>query len=65
MTNRRETGMLLWLGILFIGLVPIIIVRGVLTDEPVNILDLVIVVVSGLVSFIPFYLFSRGIRKSG
>ncbi len=60
------TGMslLLFLSVLFIGVVPILIVEAVLTNNPIDITGIFIVLASGMVCFIPLLLFIKGINKA-
>jgi len=70
MIRRKHLGyslgisILLLLGTLFIGLVPVIIVTAKLTGTPVSVPDIVIVSGSSMICIIPFILFARGITKT-
>lgn len=57
------TGLLLFCSMMFIGLVPFMAVRAKLGDIPLNATDIFVVLVSGLICFIPFTLFLRGTSK--
>jgi hypothetical protein len=57
------TGLLLVCSMLFMGLVPFMVVRAQLSNTPLNATDILVVLVSGLICFIPFPLFLRGTSK--
>ena len=57
-------GLLLVLTILFIGLVPILIIKGILTGTPINVPDILLVAGSSMICFIPFLLFAKGIIRT-
>ncbi len=57
-------GLLLGLSLLFIALVLFMLVQPVLTAAPVALLDVVVVVVMGLICFVPCFLFARGAASS-
>lgn len=67
--RRRAFGYLAGLGLLFqasmlfIALVLFLIVQPVLTDAPFALLDVVVVLVMGLVCFVPFGLYLRGVVR--
>jgi hypothetical protein len=56
-------GLLLLCCMLFIGLVPIMVIQALLKDLPIDVIGIVIVLVSGMICFIPFTLFFRGAVK--
>jgi len=56
--------LLLILGTLFLGLVPVLIVTAKLTGNPVNVADIMIVSGSSMIGMIPFILFTRGSTKA-
>jgi hypothetical protein len=56
--------LLLLLSVLFIGLIPILIVKGILTSSPIDVPDIIIILGSSMICFIPFLLFRKGIIKS-
>ena len=64
--RRRELGYVAGLGLLFqtsmlfIGLIIVLIVQPFLTGAPFALIDVIVVSVMGMVSFIPFSLFVRG-----
>ena len=49
---------------LFIGLIILLLVQPFLTDEPVAWVDVVVTFILGLVCFIPFGLFVRGVVRN-
>jgi hypothetical protein len=60
-------GLLFQASMLFIGLIILMLVQPFLTNEPFALVDVVVVFVMGLICFIPFALFVRGVatnRKS-
>lgn len=64
---RRKTlgyvagmGLLLLCSILFLGVIPYMVVQPLLSDSPIDVIGILIVLVIGSVSFIPFALFVRG-----
>lgn len=58
------TGLLFQTSMLFVGLVIILIMKPLLTEAPFVLTDIVIVFLMGLICFIPFTLFVRGVVKS-
>ena len=58
------TGLLFQASMLFIGLIAILILQPFLSDVPFLPLDVIVVFVMGLICFIPFVLFVRGVVKS-
>ena len=65
--QRKELGYVTGLGLLFqtsmlfIGLIGFMLLQPLLTTEPFAITDVIVVFVMGLVCFIPFVLFVRGV----
>jgi len=68
--TRKEFGYVSGLGLLFqqsmlfIGLIAILILQPVIIDVSLAMNDLIVVFVMGLVCFIPFFLFARGVSSS-
>jgi hypothetical protein len=58
------TGLLFQASMLFIGLIMLMLLQPLLTSTPLALIDIVVVFVMGLVCFIPFGLFVRGVVKS-
>jgi hypothetical protein len=58
------TGLLFQASMLFIGLIAFMILQPFLSDAPFLPLDVIVVFVMGLICFIPFALFLRGVVKS-
>jgi hypothetical protein len=58
------TGLLFQASMLFIGLIAFMILQPFLSDAPFLPLDVIVVFAMGLVCFIPFALFLRGVVKS-
>jgi hypothetical protein len=58
------TSLLLLLSVLFIGVIPILVVKGVFTNTSIDVIGIIIVLASGMITFIPFILFIRGINKA-
>jgi hypothetical protein len=58
------TGLLLLGSILFIGVVPIIVFEALYTASPIDVAAIVQMLVMGLVCFVPFGLYVRGIVQS-
>ena len=58
-------GLLFAASMLFIGLVMILLLQPVLTDAPFVLMDVLVVFIMGLICFIPFGLFTRGVVSSG
>jgi hypothetical protein len=46
---------------LFIGLIMFLLLQPVLTDAPFVLVDIIVVFIMGLICFIPFGLFVRGV----
>ena len=59
------TGLLFKSSMLFIGLILVMLLQPVLTDSPLNMIDVVVVLLMGFVSFIPLGLFVRGAASDG
>ncbi len=58
------TGLLFQTSMLFIGLIAFLILQSILSDAPFVLLDVIVVFGMGLICFIPFALFLRGVVKS-
>ena len=56
-------GLLLLGSMLFIGLVPIMVIQPLLKDSPIDVIGIIIILVSGMICFIPLALFFRGAAK--
>ena len=54
-------GLLFQASMLFIGLIGFLLLQPILTTAPLAIIDVIVVFVMGLVCFVPFGLFSRGV----
>jgi hypothetical protein len=54
-------GLLFQASMLFIGLIIVLLLRPFLTAAPFNLVDVVVILVMGLICFIPFTLFIRGV----
>ena len=67
--RRREFGYMTGLGLLFqasmlfIGLIIILLVQPFLTGAPFALIDVLVVSIMGLISFVPFALFVRGVAS--
>jgi hypothetical protein len=67
--RRREFGYVTGLGLLFqtsmlfIGLIIVLLVQPFLTDAPFALVDVIVVSIMGLISFVPFALFVRGVAS--
>jgi hypothetical protein len=59
------TGLLFQLSMLFIGLIIFMILQPLISAAQFNLIDVVIVLIMGLVCFIPFGLFVRGVNSAG
>jgi hypothetical protein len=57
-------GLLFQASMLFIGLIAFLLIQPVLTDAPFSLTDVLVVAVMGLVCFVPFGLFVRGVTTS-
>lgn len=57
-------GLLLMCSLLFIGVIPAMIFQALSADTPIDVIGILIVLISGMVCFIPFVLFMRGVAKS-
>jgi hypothetical protein len=57
-------GSLLLGSILFIGIIPVIVIQALYTASPIDVGGIAMMLVMGLVCFIPFWLFARGIVRS-
>lgn len=58
------TGLLFQTSMLFIGLIMIMLLQPLLTDAAFSLIDIVVVFIMGLVCFVPFVLFVRGVVRS-
>ncbi len=58
------TGLLFNISMLFIGLIAVLILNPLLTGEPFVLIDVIVVFVMGLISFVPLILFIRGAMKT-
>jgi hypothetical protein len=54
-------GLLFQGSMLFIGLIIFLLLQPLLTSAPFSIVDVIVVLVMGLICFIPFGLFVRGV----
>ena len=65
--RRREFGYVTGLGLLFqtsmlfIGLIVVLLLQPFLIDAPFALVDVIVVSIMGLISFVPFALFARGV----
>jgi hypothetical protein len=57
-------GLLFQSSMLFIGLIIFLLLQPLLTDAPFALVDVVVIFVMGLICFIPFGLFVRGVMKA-
>ena len=57
------TGLLFQGSTLFIGLVVVLLLQPVMTDAPLMAVDIIVVLAMGLVCFVPFGLFLRGVAS--
>ena len=57
-------GLLLMCSMLFIGVIPAMVFQALSADIPINVIGILIVLISGMVCFIPFILFMKGVAKS-
>lgn len=68
---RKEFGYVIGLGLLFqqsmlfIGLIAVLIIQPLLINVPFALIDVVVVFIMGLICFVPFILFARGVISSG
>ena len=58
-------GLLFAASMLFVGLIIFLLLQPVLTAVPFTPIDVIVVAVMGLVCFIPFGLFARGVASKG
>lgn len=58
-------GLLIMCGLLFIGVIPAMIFQAIADNLPVDVIGILVVLITGMVCFIPLVLFIRGVRKSG
>lgn len=56
-------GLLFQLSMLFIGLIMLLIIQAVLMITPFALVDVVVISIMGLIGFVPFTLFVRGVLK--
>jgi hypothetical protein len=67
--RRREFGYVTGLGLLFqtsmlfIGLIIVLLLQPFLTEAPFALVDVIVVLIMGLISFVPFALFVRGVAS--
>ena len=57
-------GLLFQASMLFIGLIAFMLIQPALTDTPFNLVDVLVVAFMGMVCFVPFGLFVRGVTAS-
>ena len=57
-------GLLLMCSLLFIGVIPAMVFQALSAGKPIDVIGILIVLISGMVCFIPFVLFMRGAAKS-
>jgi len=57
-------GLLFQASMLFVGLIAFMVLQPLLTSAPFALIDVVVVAVMGLVCFVPFGLFTRGVLKA-
>ena len=57
-------GLLLMCSLLFIGLIPAMVFQALSAETPIDVIGIFIVLVSGMICFIPFVLFMRGAAKT-
>jgi hypothetical protein len=68
--RRKELGYVAGLGLLFqgsmlfIALIVFLLLQPILTEAPFAITDVIVIAVMGLICFIPFALFFRGVRRA-
>lgn len=68
--RRREFGYVAGLGLLyqgsmlFLGLIAFLLLQPFLTGAPFAVADILVIVIMGMVCFIPFVLFIRGVRAA-
>ena len=55
--------LLFLLSALFVGLIPFMIIKGILTGAQINGLDILIVSLSSLIGVVPLILYERGLRR--
>lgn len=56
--------LLLFLSVIFFGVVPVLIVKGIITNNPIEVIGIVVVLASSMICFIPLLFFIRGINKA-
>lgn len=57
-------GLLLMCSLLFIGVIPFMVFQALSANTPIDVIGILIVFISGMVCFIPFVLFVRGVVKT-
>lgn len=57
-------GLLLMCSVLFIGVIPAMVFQTLSADMPIDVIGILIVLISGMVCFVPFVLFVRGVAKT-
>ena len=57
-------GLLLVCSLLFVGVIPAMIFNAISDNMPVDVIGILIVLVTGMICFIPFVLFVRGVAKT-
>ncbi len=58
------TGLLFSTSMLFIGLIVVLLLQPMISGGPLLIMDIVVVAIMGLICFVPFVLYVRGVVKS-
>ncbi|MFQ5864756.1 MAG: hypothetical protein ACE5IW_05950 [bacterium] len=57
-------GLLLMCSVLFIGVIPAMVFQALSSNTPIDVIGILIVLISGMVCFVPFLLFVRGVAKT-
>ena len=55
--------LLFQLSMLFIGLIMFLVIQAVLMVTPFALVDVVVIAMMGLIGFVPFVLFARGVSR--
>ena len=57
-------GLLLMCSLLFVGVIPAMVFQALSANTPVDLIGILVVLVTGMICFVPFVLFVRGVART-
>jgi len=57
-------GLLLMCSVLFIGVIPAMVLQALAADVPIDVIGILVVLLAGMICFVPFVLFLRGVVRT-